>query len=216
VQLAAVPSFVLRASLSSADLSQITQENLRDRQQLHGKVAASLDLRGSSAGTHTLGGAGKVRLYDANIYELPLMVAMLKVLSIKTPDATAFTESEMSFQVQGEHLLFDPIDFYGDAVSLKGKGSMSLDKHINLTFHTTVGNGRRSLPVLRNLLGEASQQIMEIHVDGTLDEPTTSGVAFPVVGEALQQLQAELQSMNTRTPQPPQNPRLSQGAPQRR
>ena len=174
------------------------------------------ELRGTGAGTHTLTGAGNARLYDADIYELPIMVAMLKILSIKPPDTTAFTESNLDFHVQGEHLLFDNIRFIGDAVSLKGQGSMGLDKQINLTFHTIVGRDRFNVPVLRSVLGEASQQIMQIKVDGTLDDPQIVGEPFPAVSQAIQQLQAELQGTNNRTVPAPQHSRLLQGPPQRR
>jgi hypothetical protein len=66
------------------------------------------------------------------------------------------------------------------------------------------------------MLGEASQQIMQIHVDGTLDDPNTTGEALPVVSQALQQLQAELRGMNDRATQPPQNSRLPKTPLQRR
>ena len=36
---------------------------------------------------------------------------------------------------------------------------------------SVVGRNQFSLPFVKNILGEASQQIMQIHVDGTLDNP---------------------------------------------
>jgi hypothetical protein len=105
----------------------------------------------------------------------------------------------------------------GDAVSLRGQGSMSLDKRVNLTFYAEVGRNRlREVPLLGTVLGEASQQLMQIHVDGTLDDPNTVGEALPVVNQALQQLQAELQSMSGAPAQRPQHSRLPNGPTQRR
>jgi hypothetical protein len=47
------------------------------------------------------------------------------------------------------------------------------------------------LPILHDVLGGASQQIMLIHVGGTLQNPETSREPFPGVARALQQLQSD-------------------------
>jgi hypothetical protein len=85
-------------------------------------------------------------------------------------------------------------DFYrGDAVSLRGKGEMDFQSAIKLTFHAIVGRGELNLPIIKQVFSGASQQIMLIHVDGTLQNPETRKEAFPGVSQALQQLQGELQ-----------------------
>ena len=85
-----------------------------------------------------------------------------------------------------------PIEFRGDAVSLSGQGDITLDGQtnpINLEFHTMVGRG--NMPLLTGLLSEASQQIMTIHVGGTLDNPVTRAEALPAANQAMQQLQGD-------------------------
>jgi hypothetical protein len=99
----------------------------------------------------------------------------------------------MKFRVAGPHLYYDQFDLYGDVMSLYGKGEMDLDRNIRLTFHSQIGPGQLQLPVWRRLVGEASQQIMQIHVDGTLDQPRITNQMLPAVNEALQQLQVDLQ-----------------------
>jgi len=201
ISFAAAPRYTVQASLADADLSQVVNEHLSAKEKVQGRVMANVQLQGVGRGTHTMTGRGSVRLHNADIYELPVMVALLKILSIKTPDATAFTKSDIDFRVQGEHLLFDRINFNGDAVSLLGKGQMGFDGHLDLTFHAMVGRDDSSfhVPILRNLLGEASQQIMQIRVEGTCENPVTRSEAFPGVNQALQQLQAEFQGS---APQP--------------
>ena len=196
------PQFQLRANLAEADLAQLAQEHISGQQQLKGKVLATLQLQGNSKGPRTLLGSGSVRLDDADIYELPVMVQLLKILSIRAPDKTAFTHSDIDFRIQGEHVLFDRINFNGDAVSLLGRGQMNLETQVNLTFRAEIGRGDWKLPMVRGMLGEASQQIMQIHVDGTVEHLNIRREAFPGVNQALQQLQAELQN---NTP-PPANP----------
>ena len=150
-------------------------------------------MSGSPRDRDTLKGVGSIRLTDADIYELPIMVSLLKILSGRIPDTTAFTKSNIDFHIQGEHVLLDHINLSGDAVSLYGQGQMNFDRQINLTFHSLGGSDDHRPVFMRKVLGGASQQIMQIHVEGTLDHPVTRSEAFPVVNKALHQWQEEMQ-----------------------
>jgi hypothetical protein len=70
---------------------------------------------------------------------------------------------------------------------------MDFHAAIRLTFYAVVGRDELRLPVIRDVLGGASRQIMLIHVDGTLYDPQMTKQAFPGVAQALQQFQADLQ-----------------------
>jgi hypothetical protein len=118
-----------------------------------------------------------------------VMISLLKILSIRAPDRNAFSTSSMDYRVEGEHIYFDRIDFNGDAISLLGKGEMDFQSNIRMNFHAIVGRGEIDLPLVKEVFRGASQQIMQINVDGTLQNPDTRREAFPVVKQALQQLQ---------------------------
>jgi hypothetical protein len=199
VRLGAVPHYRLLASLSGANLAQFAAENLTNHQTLNGKVLASVDLQGSR-GQHTLVGTGDIHLTEADVYELPLMVSLLKIVRAKRPDTTAFTESDVTFQINGQHVALKKIDLRGDALSLSGHGELTLDAQTNpirLELHTTVGRG--AVPLISGMFSEASQQILKIHVDGTLDKPNTWTEAFPVAAEALDRLRTDMEQPAPRT-----------------
>ncbi len=191
VKLGAMPHYHLIASVAQADLQQFAESNLAGNQKLKGKILAQVNLQGNG-GPKNLVGTGTIHLSDADVYELPVMVSLLKIARAKSPDSTAFTQSDINFSVQGEHITLNQINLDGDAISLSGHGELTLDGQsnpINLELHSTVGRG--TVPLLSGLLSEASQHIMLIYVNGTLDNPTTRAEAFPAAQGALQQLQAE-------------------------
>ena len=68
-----------------------------------------------------MSGRGSVELSDADIYELPLMVSLLKFLSIRAPTLNAFSTATMDFRIEGEHIYLDTVDFNGDAISFNGR-----------------------------------------------------------------------------------------------
>ncbi len=181
-------NFEVQAALTGADLASIAADKAPQRKELSGKAEGFVRLLGTRQGRHTWNGGGAIRLRDADIYEVPVMVSLLKLLSIRPPDKTAFTTADLDYRIQGEHIYLDRLDFHGDAITLKGTGEMDWQRHINLQFYTMVGRDEVQVPILRPLLGEASRQLMLIQVGGTLDAPEPTRQAFPGLNETLQQI----------------------------
>ncbi len=187
------PRYGLRAALARADLNRFAREVITGRQALRGRLGATVELSGTGRSLNGMRGRGRIWLRDADIYELPVMISLLKILSIREPNRNAFDRSDIDFHIQGEHVYLDRINFNGNAISLLGHGEMNFQSKIDLTFHTIVGNDQGYVPVLRELVGLASQQALEIRVQGTLQEPDTQKKVLPWVGEALQRLRNDLQ-----------------------
>ena len=191
VSLSDTSRFLIDAQMSDADLAKFATEMIPGGRNLRGKMAGNLQLAGTSRGSHTLRGKGALRLKEGDVYELPLVLSLLKLLSIREPDSTAFNSCDVDFQIDGEHILFDQFNFHGDAISMLGKGEMDFDKSLRMVFHAVIGNDQLQLPIVRPLLGMASQQLMLLYVYGTLDNPQTTREALPGVRRAVQEIQTE-------------------------
>jgi hypothetical protein len=166
-------------------------------------VFGALELSGSRAGPHSLVGRGQVRLRDADIYELPVVLAMLKVLRVKAPDLRAFGSSVIDFRVEGPRAYLDNIELSGDAISLVGSGELEFDSVVHLTFRSIMGDSQSQLPAMKSMLGGASGSFLLIHVDGPLANPDIKSEAFPTLAAALQQWQSQTRARDTAVPPPP-------------
>jgi hypothetical protein len=187
--------FTVAASLQEADLQRLASEATAAPHRSRGQLSGGIELSGSRAGTHSLTGRGQVRLRDADIYELPVVVALLKILRVKAPDRNAFGSSLVDFRIEGPHAYLDTIELSGDAISLVGTGEIDFDTNLRLTFRSIMGDAETQLPAMKRLLGGASGQFMLIHVDGTLADPVPSTEAFPTLAAALQKLQTQRQEL---------------------
>jgi hypothetical protein len=190
VQTSATGGFGMTASLHDADLGRLMAETTGAGQRYKGRVHAGVELRGSRGGSHSLSGRGNVRLRDADLYELSVIMALFKILRIKAPDRNAFTSSLVDFRIEGPRAYLDNIELAGDAISLVGTGEVDFDGNLQLAFRSIMGDAQTQLPVMKRFLGGASGQFMLIHVGGTLAEPVTSTEAFPTLAAAVQKLQA--------------------------
>lgn len=195
--------FQVEAKLEDASLAEIARQVTPQQRGLLGRAFGVVKLSGAAAGRHTWRGNGQVRLRDADIYELPVMISLLKLLSIQRPDLTAFTTSNIDFRIEGDELALERIDFSGDAVSLKGTGRMNSSGEIDLKFHSLVGREERQLPLLGPLLGETSKEFLLIEAKGSLSHPVVRQTVFPRIDAQLQQLFPELAREEMQNPVSP-------------
>ena len=161
------PRFGIFAELQNARLEQCGEVTQSER--LLGKFHLAVNLWGASA-LSSLGGRGELRLEEADIYHLPAMVSMLKLLSIKEPSQNAFSNAEASFRIAGQHLFFDKMNFRGDAISLYGTGEMDFNKRVNLSFYTLVGKGDYYIPVIHDVFRGVSKNVMRIRMEGPINQ----------------------------------------------
>lgn len=186
------PSYGLDVSLTGVDLGRLNEDYLHKPAELKGKLEGRVQVQGAGNSVYGMTGSGELKVRDAELYELPLLVSMLKVLRNRTPDSTAFNQIDAKFTLQGEHLTFQQLDLLGDAISLYGRGDASLDRQVNLVFHTMVGRNNLVAPVLKTLAGQASEQLLKLKVTGPVDDAEVTREALPLVSNVLGQLQQDL------------------------
>ena len=187
------PSYKLDVHLGAADLGRFSNERLSGASNLNGKVSGKLAVAGTGTSMQTLRGIGELHVVDANIYQIPPLVAVLSVLRNKTPDTTAFNRCDMEFTIQGEHIQFEHLNLTGDAVSLYGKGEIDFSRRLDLVFYTLIGPADLPIPLWKTIAGHVSQQGFQLKVGGTFDYPTTERKPFPAINDMLDQMKTEIQ-----------------------
>ena len=189
------PFFKLVAQLQDANLKSLARDTNPEYGGIAGKVSGGISLKGSAKGWGTLEGDGTLQVRDANLYELPVVLALLKRLRYGEADNSAFTNCDLSYKITGQDILFDRFDLSGESLTLKGTGwsgpeistsSINASREISLDFYSIVGRENMLMPILRPVLGEASRQFLLVEVRGTLDNPTTRQKVLPGLNDAIQ------------------------------
>ncbi len=197
-----VPEYSAVAAVTGVNVNRMMKERINGQLDYQGKLAATLTLNGKGRSLATLAGYGEVQISDANIYELPILVSMLKVLRNTSPDTTAFNQVNSKFRIQGPHIYLDQLDFKGDAVSLLGRGETNFDHQLNLGFHAVVGRNEIQLPLVKSFVNRVGKQTMQMSVTGTLSDPLVRTQALPGINNLIQQIQTDLNTTPAATSTP--------------
>ncbi len=137
--------------------------------QLEGPARASLHLMGEGNDLLGLKGNGRIDVYNGKIGRLPLLLDLLKAFGLRLPDRTAFEQAHVMFAVEGPQVRVGKLDLYGNAISLRGRGTVDLDGN-NLNLDFTATPGRADLGI--DLFHPISQQLLKIKARGKLGRGT--------------------------------------------
>ena len=111
---------------SDADLKGIAQAQLRLYNRQDPKT-----------GLWSVEGLGKIDVPTGRMYNLPVMLDLVKVLKLQAPDKTAFEEAHATFHVHGDRIKVDQLDLIGKAVCVGGSGELDTSgEYLKFEFYT--------------------------------------------------------------------------------
>jgi hypothetical protein len=111
---------------SDADLKGIAQAQLRLNNRVDPKT-----------GRLVTEGSGKIDVPMGRMYNLPIMLDLVKLVKGSAPDKTAFEEAHAVFRVQGDRIKVEQVDLIGKAVCLGGTGELDTSgEFVKFDFYT--------------------------------------------------------------------------------
>lgn len=201
VPLETVSQYQLALAIDKCDLARVSTDYFGGSVDLTGTLSGQARLNGMGRSLELLGGGGRIQVRNAQMYELPVMARMLKVLRNRVPDKTAFNGVDAQFTLDGSTIHFNELNLLGDAVSLYGAGDVTFDRQLNLKFYSTVGRNDLHVPLLKSMIGQASANLLLIKVTGPVENADVRREALPAVNEFMEQLGGE----GVATPRPSRN-----------
>jgi hypothetical protein len=121
----------------------------------------------------TLRGGGTIDVPHGRIYDLPLLLDLLKFLKLRTPDGTAFEEGHAKFRVQGQRIRVDQAELLGNLMCLTGEGSMNLDgSNVALDVYPVWSRLLLAVPgPARDVTTTISRNLYKIEMRGSISGP---------------------------------------------
>ncbi|MBQ9873434.1 MAG: AsmA-like C-terminal domain-containing protein [Thermoguttaceae bacterium] len=175
------------ATLLEGKLAAATRYFAPGTKPLKGIIDARANLRGEGRSIQTLKGDGEIEVREAELYELPQIVKILQILSVRDSDKSAFSRARARFEAAGDRLNLKNVLLEGDALTLFGEGWIAFkgqENLIDLELNSRLGNAKNQIPVISDVIGEVGDQIAQIRVEGNLKSPVIHQEAAPGVKKA--------------------------------
>jgi hypothetical protein len=171
--------------LRDADVQQLTTPYKKD---LKGRLTASLQLGGTWNDPSSRRGHGDVSVLGEHMYNIPVMLGLMQITNLALPLSSPFSQISTRYTLEGRKVIFERIELKSNDMTMSGSGEMDFAlKRVSLWLVTS-NPALVALPVLGPLLSGANQELLRIHVKGTLDQPTVSASAFDTVTTTVDQV----------------------------
>jgi len=156
--------------LRNADVKQLTGEIEQD---IRGQLTASLNVEGAYNDPSSRRGRGDVSVSGQQLYKMPVLLGLLQITELALPVTSPFREGSARYSIDGQRVTFEQIELRSKEMLMSGEGYLDFArKQVRMTFVTDANWPR--LPLVGDLMKGARNELLQIHVRGTLQEPKVS------------------------------------------
>ncbi|WP_152049276.1 AsmA-like C-terminal region-containing protein [Tautonia marina] len=199
------PEYNATLAVANADLARFTA-SLPGKQSFRGLLSGMITFSGIGNEMRSVSGSGDFRVSEGDLGDLPVALRFFKVLNtleIGAPSSeTAFDTAEVSVRIENGLAYLDPILLTGDAISLRGGGTMDLRGQLDLRLRIMYGRGGFRIPLLSDAFREAGGQIADIRVTGPASFPLFRPEVLPGGQWVLRTLGSGMFNASTRDDRP--------------
>jgi hypothetical protein len=176
-------------SLKDAQLSQLLMTpdtKPEDVKQIGtGKVAATLQLLETFGPGGERTGQGQLNVTEANIYNIPLAMGLMQMVTFRLPVAQSFRQASMNYSIRNNDINFERILLESKGIDLAGTGTVSIKSQtMDLNFLTETPN-EVFIPILSPIIRETRNELLQLSVTGTIDKPKVTPVPLSAIANTL-------------------------------
>jgi hypothetical protein len=173
----------IHLDLHDADVPQIIGS---DDQKLRGRLTATIDLSGNWSDPGSRRGHGEVHVIGKDMYKVPVVLGLMQITSLSTP--SSFSDAKVNYTIDGTRVNLDRIDLSSQKMSMPGHGQLDFGNgKVDLWF-TTDNPSLISLPIVGELLQATGNQLLKIHVTGTIQHPNVATKSFDLFTTTIDQV----------------------------
>ncbi len=153
-----------------------------------GVLGANLAIEGSANQPDRRRGRGEMEIRQANLYEVPLAMALMQILNMTLPSSRSFDRASAEFLLDDDLVLFDSVRFEAPTIEIVGSGLMhysTLELDLSMVTRDPAGP---AFGMLSDLLQVFKDELLSIHVTGTLDEPKPEATSFQGIKQSWEDI----------------------------
>ena len=171
--------------LRDADVRQLTSGAARD---IQGRVTASLQIGGTWDDPASRRGHGDVSVVGDRLYSIPVMLGLMQITNLQLPLSSPFNRIQTRYTLEGDKVTFEKIDLKSNDVTMTGSGELDFGLRRVSLWLATSNPALLALPIVGPLLGGANEELLRIHIKGTIDRPKISATTFDTVTTTVDQV----------------------------
>jgi hypothetical protein len=142
-----------------------------------GTIDGRLSLEGIAGDLASRRGRGRISIRDGRMANAPITMRLLQLSQLALPLSSTLRSADIAFFLEGPMATFEQFTLATEGIELQGAGDLDTrDFSIDLVFTT-----RGRLGLVSDVVAALNNQLWEIIIDGTLDQPNASLRPLPAL-----------------------------------
>jgi len=171
--------------IRDADVQQLTPA---EGKKIDGRLTASLQMSGNWDDPTSRRGHGNVGIIGQDLYNIPLVMGLLQISNLTLPLTSPFSNATARYNLDGQKLAFEQINLRSKDMTMSGSGDLDFGAGKVSLWFVTDNPALLSLPLVGPLLHGAKQELLKIHVSGTIEKPKLSARSFDTITTTVDQV----------------------------
>lgn len=169
------PRFALLLILRNANVQELTGDM---EEPIDGRLTASLSLEGRWDDPSSRRGRGDVMVEGKQMYRVPVLFGLMQIANLTLPADDPLHQAGVRYSVEGNRVTLDAIDLRGKTVVMQGNGWIDFSTR-KVQMSLVMGNSATdAVPIFGDLIKGARQDLLQIRVKGSLEEPKVGASAL--------------------------------------
>ncbi len=179
------PRFGLSLVLRNARVTDLTGDL---ENPIDGRLTASLSLEGKWDDATARRGRGDVIVEGKEMYRVPVLFGLMQMANLTLPIEAPIQQAGLRYSVEGNRLTFDAIDLRSKVAVMQGNGWLDFGtRQVRMTL--TMGNvAADAVPIFGELFRGVRQDMLQIRVRGSLEEPKVGASAFNTISTTVDEV----------------------------
>ena len=178
--------YAVEAVVQNANLAEVIGPTTKT--PLQGNFSASFDVEGVFGDTRNRRGRGNVQIRGHDMYEAPIILGFFRLVNFALPVRAGVNDIDVSYTLMGDQAIFDSIQFSAPGLRIYGDGVVDFARReVDMTLNTENPDAW-TLPLLHQLVRKAREELLQIRIKGSLEEPKVQAHALPTFQATLDQV----------------------------
>jgi len=157
-----------------------------DANTTKGRLTAGLHLADDPDPAVPRRGRGSLQIRRGRLFQQPLAMALLQTANLTLPTAESFDRAAARFAIRGQTVRLDLLTLEAPSLAITGRGTMKLpDGRLDLAM-VTRHPAPMDLGPFSELLNVFKDELIAVHLEGTLEEPRARAVSLQGLRETWQ------------------------------
>jgi hypothetical protein len=161
-----------QVALRNVKLRELGGQLFGKQFQYDGRVNGSLKISGRAKAPKLGHVEGYVEIDQAELFQLPGIINVLRVMGLRRPEQLSFSEAVVRFSMRGDRVRFNEIRLRGKAMAMLGAGHIDLaTRQMRIALVVGPANNLPRVPLLEDVIRGLRMALTQVELAGTIEKP---------------------------------------------